>query len=449
MAKRRQRRKLPEPSIVHIESMSHEGRGIAHVDGKTVFVFGALKGEEVKIQVRKTNRNFDQAVTLEVIQPSALRVKPKCAAFEVCGGCSLQHMDNDDQVLFKQQSLLEMFEHAGIQIGQVIPALRSNSWGYRRKARLGVKYVRKKDRVLVGFRERSTPFLADMSRCEVLVPEVGHKLESLARLIEGLEARETIPQIEVASDNNHVALTFRHLKNLSAGDIDKLTDFGKQHQLWIQLQPAGPDSITCLYPEEQKLYFEPVKGGRFQIGFNTVDFTQVNAEINQQMVAQALHYLQLEKTDKVLDLFCGLGNFTLPLAELCSRVTGIEGDSAMVTRAKENALQHNIDNSEYHVADLDQTDSDSVWRKQKYDKLLLDPPRSGAFDIAQSISKFNAGIIVYISCAPASLVRDSKIICESGYRLTHLGVMDMFPQTAHVESMAVFELDRRHSNSVL
>jgi 23S rRNA (uracil1939-C5)-methyltransferase len=446
MARRRRRKQLPEPSVVHIEAMSHEGRGIAHINGKTVFVFGALEGEEVRIQIKKTNRNFDQAVTLDVIQASALRVQPKCGAFDVCGGCSLQHMDNDDQVAFKQQSLLEMMEHAGIDVGEVIPALRSGAWGYRRKARLGVRYVRKKGRVLVGFRERNTPYLADMSSCEVLVPEVGHRLQALASLIESLDARESIPQIEVASDDDHVALVFRILKTLSREDTDKLIDFGKANGLWIQLQPGGPDSIINLYPDSQALYFSPLADDDIKIGFEVVDFTQVNSAINQQMVGQALRYLDLKREDRVLDLFCGLGNFTLPIARRCSTVTGIEGDLAMVKRAKQNALEHNIDNSDYFIADLTRSDPDAGWMRQQYDKILLDPPRSGALEIVQFISRFNAKVIVYVSCQPSSLVRDSRIICENGYRLTHLGIMDMFPQTAHVESMAIFEQARGHSN---
>ncbi len=439
MSKRRRRRQLPEPCVVDIEAMSHEGRGIAHIDGKTVFVFGALEGEEVRIQIRKTSRNYDEAITLDVIQPSELRITPKCEAFEVCGGCSLQHMDNDEQVAFKQRSLLEMMSHAGIEIEQVISPLRSQPWGYRRKARLGVKFVRKKGRVLVGFRERNTPYLADMSRCEVLIPQVGHRLQDLAELIASFDARETIPQIEVASDDSNVALVFRHLKPLSKNDNEKLTDFARANDIWIQLQPGGPDSIINLYPEEQALYFSPLSKGDIKIRFDPLDFTQVNAEINQQMVEQALHFLDLKNTDKVLDLFCGLGNFTLPIARRCSKVTGIEGDAPMVARAKQNALVQAIDNSDYFVADLSQPDPEVGWMRQQYDKILLDPPRLGAAEIARSIARFGAKTIVYISCQPASLVRDCKIICDNGYRLTHLGIMDMFPQTAHVESMAVFE----------
>ncbi len=439
MARRRRRSQPAEPVTLRINAMSHEGRGIASINGKTVFVFGALTGELVKAQINKTSQKFDQATTVEILEPSAQRVKPGCEAFERCGGCSLQYLDNDDQVDFKQQTLIDMMQHAGLEANQVLPPLRSKSWGYRRKARLGVKYVRKKGRVLVGFRERNASFLADMSSCEVLIPEVGHQLNNLAALIEQLDARDSIPQIEVAADDERVILLFRHLKELSESDQRQLIDFAQQTGFNLQLQPKGPDSIKNLFPEHQPLQFSPLPEEDIKINFSAVDFVQVNNDINQQMVAQALKFLQLDPRDQVLDLFCGLGNFTLPMARRCERVTGVEGDMAMVQRAKNNARENNIENTEYFSADLAQIDSDWPWMRQKFNKILLDPPRSGAMEIAEQIKRFEASIIVYVSCQPASLVRDSRIICDNGYKLTHFGVMDMFPQTAHIESMAVFK----------
>jgi 23S rRNA (uracil1939-C5)-methyltransferase len=438
MAGRKRRNRLPEPTTVVIEGMSHEGRGIAHINGKTVFVFGALIGEEVKIQIRKSNRKYDEAITLEVIQAADARIEPKCAAFEVCGGCSLQHMSSDDQMVLKQQSLLDTMQHASVTIGNVMPALRSHPWGYRKKARLGVKFVRKKERLLVGFRERSTPFLADMAQCEVLIPEVGHHLQDFCTLIDGLDAKETIPQIEVAADGDHIALVFRHLEDLTEHDRAALTLFAKNTGFWIQLQSGGPSSIVNLYPEQQILSFAPLKDDNIKIGFSPADFIQVNTEINQQMVAQALHHLDLKSTDRVLDLFCGLGNFTLPMARRCAHVIGVEGDEVMVSRAKQSAIDNQIENTEYFATDLTQPKPDASWMRAKFDKILIDPPRSGAMEIAEIINRFKAQKIVYVSCQPSSLVRDSKIICSHGYKLEHLGVMDMFPQTAHVESMAVF-----------
>lgn len=434
---RRQRRS--EPREVTIEGMSHEGRGIAHVNGKTVFVFGALQGETVLMQVLKSNRKFDQATTLEVLEASPQRITPRCAAFQVCGGCSLQHLDNDDQVEMKQDSLLQMMEHAGLQPAELLAPLRAGAWGYRRKARLGVKYVAKKGRVLVGFRERNTPYIADMQRCEVLLPEVGHRLELLSDLIGNLDARALIPQIEVAADAQQVQLIFRHLQPLSERDRELLVAFARAHDYQVMLQPGGPDTVQCLYPEQQELYLQPRGPEGPSIGFNALDFVQVNSDINQQMVAQALGFLELQPDHRALDLFCGLGNFTLPMAEGCARVTGVEADQAMLSRARASALANAIDNTEYHCADLTQPDPQMAWMRQQYDCILLDPPRSGALEMAQLIGQFDARRIVYVSCQPSSLVRDAAIICGQGYSLSRLGVMDMFPQTAHVEAMAVFQ----------
>jgi len=445
MRARRQRNKRSEPREVTIESMSHEGRGIARVNGKTVFVFGALEAERVLIQVQKTSRKFDQASTLEVLEASPRRIEPRCEAFQVCGGCSLQHLDNDDQVEFKQGSVLEMMAHAGIEPEQILPPLRADAWGYRNKARLGVKMVAKKGRVLVGFRERNTPFIADMKRCEVLLPAVGQRLELLSALIGSLDACASIPQIEVAADEHRVQLVFRHLQPLSMGDRARLGEFAREHKFDILLQPGGPDTLEALFPEESELCLRPDADSDIRIGFNALDFVQVNRDINRQMVAQAIRLLDLQPDQRTLDLFCGLGNFTLPMARRCARVTGVEVDVAMLQRARSAAVANHIDNTEYYCADLAQPDVDAVWMRQQYDRILLDPPRSGALEMAQGIDRFQATRIVYVSCQPSSLVRDAAIICAQGYRLSHLGIMDMFPQTAHVEAMAVFEGKTRGS----
>jgi 23S rRNA (uracil1939-C5)-methyltransferase len=445
MSRRGRRKPLPEPLEVTIDSMSHEGRGIAHVDGKTVFVFGGLEGERLRIQIQQRKRNFDQATTLEVIEPAAARITPRCEAFQVCGGCSLQHLGNDDQVALKQQALLDMMTHAGLKAAEILPPLRGEAWGYRKKARLGVKYVAKKGRVLVGFRERNTPFIADMRRCEVLLPEVGHRLELLSELIGQLESRAQIPQIEVAADAEHVQLVLRHLQPLSEHDRALLIEFARAHDFLIQLQPGGPDTVQNLYPQEQALYLDPAGDGSTRIGFNALDFVQVNSEINRQMVRQALALLDLQPEDRVLDLFCGLGNFTLPMARRCAQVTGVEVDTAMLARARESAAANGIGNTDYHGVDLTRPDPDVAWMRCQYDKILLDPPRSGALEIARLIGRFKAQRIVYVSCQPSSLARDAAIICAEGYDMTQLGVMDMFPQTAHVESMAVFERNSRES----
>ncbi|MCG6890152.1 MAG: 23S rRNA (uracil(1939)-C(5))-methyltransferase RlmD [Gammaproteobacteria bacterium] len=443
--KRRRRTRLSEPQQVTIETMSHEGRGIAHINGKTVFVFGALAGETVLIQILKSTRNFDQATTLEVIEPSPLRITPRCEAFQVCGGCSLQHVDNDDQVNLKQESLLEMMAHAGLQPEQLLPALRGAAWGYRNKARLGVKHVAKKGRVLVGFRERNTPYIADMRRCEVLLPAVGHQLELLSDLVGELDARAQIPQIEVAADADQVQLVFRHLQTLGEDDRRRLEEFARVHNFQVLLQPGGPETVEALYPAESELYLYPDLDSDIRIGFNALDFVQVNPDINRQMVAQALDLLELRPEHSTLDLFCGLGNFTLPLARRCAQVTGVEVDEPMLRRARAAALANRIENTEYFCADLFRPDPEVAWMGRQFDRILLDPPRSGALEMAQTIDRFDAGRIVYVSCQPSSLVRDAAIICAQGYRLSQLGIMDMFPQTAHVEAMALFERVKRRS----
>ena len=439
MARRRRRQRPIEPRELEIESLSHEGRGIARINGKTVFVSGALPGERVLARVQKRNRNFDQASTLEVLEASPSRITPRCAAFGYCGGCSLQHLSDEDQLAHKQRALLEMLSHAGIEYDELLPPLRGESWGYRRKARLGVKYVAGKGRVLVGFRERDTPFIADIRRCEVLLPEVGQRLELLSETLSRLDARAQIPQIEVAADADHVQLVLRHLQSLSERDLALLEEFAEIHGFFLQLQPGGPDTVHNLHPAEQALAFDPLGDGRIRIEFRASDFVQVNSAVNQQMVAQALEMLDLRASDRALDLFCGLGNFTLPMALRCEQVTGIEGDRTMVRRALDAAEANGIGNAGFHAADLTAPDPQQAWMRDRYDRILLDPPRSGAAEMARVIGRFEAARIVYLSCQPSSLVRDAGIILAQGYRLSRIGIVDMFPQTAHVESMAVFE----------
>jgi 23S rRNA (uracil1939-C5)-methyltransferase len=392
----------------------------------------------VKIQINKTTSKYAEASVVEVISASEDRIQPHCPHFTICGGCSMQHLGSATQLQIKQQSLQEMVEHAGIKVGEWLPALTTHPWGYRRKARLGVKFVIKKQRLLIGFRERNKPYLADMQQCPILIDRVGQHLQDLMQLINELDARDTIPQIEVAADDENCMLVLRHLKPLSESDIEKIRQFAQQSGFWIQLQPGAADSIHALYPEQQTLRFKPLKDNDISIRFQPGDFTQVNSDINQQMVRQALDLLELRSEDAVLDLFCGLGNFTLPMAQQVRQVTGVEGDEAMVMRAKQNSLEHGLVNTEFYASDLTKIDASTGWMKQKFDKILLDPPRSGAYEIVQHLPAMQAETIVYVSCQPSSLVRDARVLCDAGYRLTHLGLMDMFPQTAHVESMAVF-----------
>jgi len=443
---RRRRKKIPqEPFTVEIEGQSHDGRGIARLDGKTIFVDAALPDEAVVCQYTARNRRFDEAKTLEVVKSSDLRVEAKCAYFGLCGGCSLQHMSSDAQMELKQGTLLEQLAHfGGIENAEVIEPLLADQWHYRRKARLAVRYVRKKEKVLVGFREKRNHFVANIDFCEILDTKVACLIEPLSELIGQCEAKDQIPQIEVAVGDEAVALVFRHLEPLCDEDMQKLLNFCKAKQVHFYLQSGGPNTVIKVWPEDsdQRLYYQLAEQ-QLRFGFHPMDFTQVNAGINVTMIQRALDWLDLKSSDRVLDLFCGIGNFTLPIARHCKQVVGIEGSDDMVARGQENADLNGLKNAEFYTADLYQdfealdilkkiTDSD-------FDKILLDPPRSGAQEVVEKIAKFGAKRLVYVSCNPATLARDAGILKQQGYALIKTGVMDMFPHTTHVESIALFE----------
>lgn len=442
MSKRRARRKrLPEELVeAAIESLSPEGRGVAHIEGKVVFVDFALPGEIVEFKYTRSSKNFDEARAVNIIKASEDRVDPICEHFGVCGGCSMQHQAHEAQISSKQHSLMQQFEFmAHTQAENILPPLRGPVIHYRQKARLGVKYVHKKGKVLVGFREKGNSFLADLTRCPVLHESVGNRLTDLSDLIMNMQARETIPQIEVAISDTQTALVFRHLEDLTDADRDALSAFAQQHDLQILLQSGGPDTVVPLWPENPAPLSYTLQEQQITIEFQPNDFTQVNSEINQKMVSSALHMLALSPEDKVLDLFCGLGNFTLAMAKQCAQVTGVEGAQSMVVKARDNAINNQIDNTAFFAADLSLDISAQPWLKQKYDKVLLDPPRSGAMEMLKYIGKLGAKRIVYVSCNPATLARDTNtLVNEYGYTLQDAGVMDMFPHTAHVESIALF-----------
>jgi 23S rRNA (uracil1939-C5)-methyltransferase len=441
MSKRRRRARLPEQLVeVEIESLSHEGRGVAHIDGKVVFIDYALPGETVAFKYSRLSKKCDEGRALEVLKASPQRVEPICAHFGVCGGCSLQHQHPEAQIASKQAALLELFQRmAQVQPQQLLEPLRGPLQHYRQKARLGVKYVAKKGKVLVGFREKGNAFLADLQSCPVLHQSVGDRLDALSELIMGMQARETIPQIEVAVDDSTTALVFRHLEDLSEPDREALRQFGEQHELQIMLQSGGPDTVQPLWPDNPPPLAYELKEQSVRIEFQPNDFTQVNSEINQRMVSLALQMLQLDAQDTVLDLFCGLGNFTLAMARQCAEVVGVEGAQSMVVKARDNALKNGIENVRFHAADLSADISQESWLQQRYDKILLDPPRSGAMEMLRHIGKLGANRIVYVSCNPVTLARDSHtLIHDYGYTLQQAGVMDMFPHTAHVESIALF-----------
>lgn len=430
----------PTPAAeLDIDDLAHDGRGVAHVDGKAVFVVGALPGEHVRARYTRRSRHFDEARVEEILRPSPDRIEPRCPHFGTCGGCSLQHLPPQRQIEAKQKVLAENFA----RIGKVEPArwlepLTDAPWGYRRKGRLSVKWVEKKGRVLVGFREVDPRFVANLSICHTLLPEVGERISALAALIEGLEARRDIPQVEIAAGDDTVALVFRHLRPLAEADRAALAAFGKAHELAILLQPGGPESVVPLWPAEVSLSYR-LPAYDLELFFQPLDFVQVNAGMNRRMIAHALALLEPTPTDRVLDLFCGLGNFTLPVARHVAVVAGVEGDAGLVARARENAVRNGIANAEFAAADLAEDQAGAPWARAAHDKLLLDPPRSGAAAVLEYLPKKGMDRVVYVSCHPGSLARDAgTLVHRHGFRLEAAGVMDMFPHTAHVESIALF-----------
>jgi len=423
-----------------IIDLSHDGRGVARIDGKTVFVAGALPGERVRLRRVHRHRNFDEAKVEEILQRAPQRIEPRCPHFGTCGGCSLQHLPPQAQIEAKQHVLAENFE----RIGKVAPArwlepLVGEPWGYRRKGRLSVKWVAKKDKVLVGFREDNPRFVADLSECHTLLPEVGSRIAALGALVGGLEARAQIAQIEIAAGDEVVSLTFRNLAPLSAHDRAALVAFGQANGLAILLQPGGPDTVVPLWPDSVALSFR-IPAADVEVAFRPLDFIQVNAGMNQRMIARALELLGLRAGDRVLDLFCGLGNFTLPIARRVATVVGVEGEAALVARSRENAARNGVANAEFHAADLLQDHRAAAWAQAPYDRILLDPPRSGAAAVLEYLPRKGTDRIVYVSCHPGSLARDAgTLVHRHGFQLVAAGVMDMFPHTAHVESIALFE----------
>ncbi len=438
----RRNRKSISAEIVpaSVTSMSHDARGVSRVKGKAVFIDGALPGEDVTFRYLKQHRNYDEGIAQDVLLASAERVTPSCIHFSLCGACSLQHMDGQAQIHHKQKILLETLEHIGkVQPETVMPPMVGAVWGYRRRARLGAKYVAKKQTFMLGFREKRTAVLAELTRCEVLDPRVGERFMALRDLLAQLQARERIPQVEVAMGDDDIALVFRHLAPLEAADIAKLRDYGMQNQIQIYLQPGGVDSIHLLWPEQATLSYT-LPEFQVELFFRPGDFTQVNASINRQMVHKAIELLAPTENEEVLDLFCGLGNFTLPLARRAKTVVGVEGEPGLIQRAEQNARHNDIHNAKFYVADLAGDPRKQPWFNRRFDKLLLDPPRAGALEMVRHLDVFAPSRMVYISCNPATLARDANVIVkEHGYHFRSAGVMDMFPHTTHVESIAVFE----------
>ena len=441
MQRRRERQRPELAREAVIESSSHDGRGVARIDGKATFVHGALPGERVRLRVVRHHRNFDEAEAEAVLEPSADRVEPACPRFGVCGGCSLQHVAPVAQIESKQQALLDALRHIGHLEPERIfaPIVGSSPWGYRRKARLGVKYVGKKGKVLVGFRERSSSFVTDTERCPVLHPRVGEALTALATQIGSLDIRERVPQVEVAMGDERCILVFRVLAPPSAGDAERLRSFGAAHGFVVYLQEGGLDSIRPLDPPGVQLTYA-LPEFDVELEFRPGDFTQVNFEVNRLMVARAVELLRPQPQERVLDLFCGLGNFTLPLARRAAEVVGVEGEAGLVARARANALRNGIGNARFYTANLYAALDAEPWLRERFEAALLDPPRTGAVEVLPLLPRLGVERLVYVSCYPGTLARDAaELVQRHGYRLVGAGAMDMFPHTAHVESIAVFQ----------
>lgn len=438
--------------ILHatIESLDQEGRGVAHVDGKTIFIDGALPDEHVTYQSQRIKPSYEEANVVSVLKQSNQRVMPKCPHFGLCGGCKLQHMDAGAQVAAKQQLLENDLWHIGkVKAESMLPPLYGPTWGYRHKARLSVKYVDKKQRVLVGFNEKGTRYVADMNSCEVLVPAVSALIAPLQTMIEQLTIRDKLPQIELAvgeadlkngSERDVIVLILRIMDALAENDETLLKAFADDHQVQIWTQTKGPDTIKPFWPLAGAQLQYSLPEFDLTYPFKPNEFTQVNPQINQVMISRAMQLLQPKAGEKIADFFCGIGNFTLPIACSGASVLGLEGLANLVDRANESAALNKISSTTFGVADLFKMTEESLLELGMFDKWLIDPPRDGAFELIKAITPASAPmLIVYVSCNPATLARDAGVLVnEKGYSLSVAGVINMFPHTAHVESIACF-----------
>jgi 23S rRNA (uracil1939-C5)-methyltransferase len=436
-----------------VESLDLEAQGVAHnAEGKVVFIEGALPGEEVLVNVQRKKNNWEQASLVELRHESSQRVTPGCRHFGTCGGCKMQHFHVGAQVATKQRALEDALWHLGkVKAERMLRPIEGPSWGYRYRARLSVRYVVKKERVLVGFHERKSSYVADMDSCEVLPPHLSAMLVPLRELITGMDQRDRLPQIEVAVGGEVTALVLRHLEPLTEKDLQRLRDFASVHGVQWWLQPKGPETVHRLDAKGPSLAYTLPEFG-ITMPFKPTDFTQVNHQINRVLVSRALRLLDARPDERVIDWFCGLGNFTLPIATQAGEVLGIEGSETLVTRSRENAALNGLGGKTSFVArNLFEITQEELASYGNADKWLVDPPREGAFALTKALADLAAdptgamsyappSRIVYVSCNPATLARDAGLLVhQAGYTCVAAGAINMFPHTAHVESMAVFE----------
>lgn len=427
---------------ITIESLDHEGRGIARADGKTIFIEGALPGEEVTYRVFKKKPSYEMATLDRLIKPAHLRTRPKCAYFGICGGCSMQHLDPSAQVAVKQRVLEDNLWHIGkVKAEMILPAIHGVPWGYRFRARISVKYVIKKGKVLIGFHEKRSPFVLDMHSCEVLPPRISRLIAPLRALVEKMSIRDRIPQIEMALGQHVDVLVLRIMDSLSNEDEALLRAFADMYAVQFWLQSKGLDTVQPFYPLDAPQLNYRLAEFDITMPFQPTEFTQVNPYMNALLVRRALGLLAPKPGERIADLFCGLGNFTLPIARRGARVMGVEGSAALVARARANAEYNGLaDSAEFLMSDLFQTTPESLAALGRFDKMLIDPPRDGAFELLKSLGENAPSRIVYVSCNPSTLARDAaELVHHKGYTLKAAGVANMFPHTAHVESIALFE----------
>jgi 23S rRNA (uracil1939-C5)-methyltransferase len=431
---------------VIIESLDHEGRGIAHADGKVIFIEGALTGERVTYSSYRKKNNYEQAKVEQILKQSFMRVQPKCPVFGVCGGCSMQHLDPRAQVAVKQRVLEDNLQRIGkVKPEVVLAPIYGFSWAYRQRARLSVRHVLKKNKTLVGFREQNGKYVADMQHCEILTPKIAGLLPLLGELNEKFTARDILPQIEVAVGEHVDVLVLRILAALTPSDEALIREFADTHHVQFWTQTKGPETVVPFYPLDAPQLSYSLPEFAVTMPFAPTEFTQVNSDMNRLMVSRAMRLLKPQAGECIADFFCGLGNFTLPIARSGARVLGIEGSDALVKRARQNAEYNGLTgNTEYRAMNLFEMNEALLAQLGGFDKWLVDPPRDGAIELMRSITpEIAPQRIVYVSCSPSTLARDAEVLVHAkGYTLKAAGVMNMFPQTSHVESIALFELDR-------
>lgn len=429
--------------LAHIESLDHEGRGVAHVDGKAIFIDGGLPGEVVEYASHRRKPSYEKAHTLRVLRASSQRVAPPCPHFGTCGGCSMQHLHLAGQTAAKQRVLEDALWHiARLKPEQLFPPIAGTGWGYRLRARLSVRYVASKGGALIGFREKHSSYVAVMDSCAVLPPHVSALIPALKVLVEGMSQPDRMPQIEVAVGGLQTVLLLRHLEPLTPDDLDRLRQFADQHRVIWYLQSKGLDTVALLHPADARLPSYELPDFGLELLFHPTEFTQVNNGVNRMLVRRAMALLRPQAGERIADLFCGLGNFTLPIARLGASVLGVEGSAALVSRARQNAAHNGLASlCEFAVANLFEATEESLAALGTFEKLLIDPPREGAVALVKALpAEGGPRSIVYVSCSPATLARDAAVLVhEKGYRLRGAGIANMFPHTSHLESIALFE----------